>query len=137
MPDKKKLINEFNINTPEEEILEALEWRCHRDNDIPSNIRDLEAQYLIHLLNNINNKKLLNSQNEFNLKMVRLNKKLINQNKWLVIATWATVLVAIISLFITQKIYIDRLKTSQLEVEKNGHGLRVIPGNPTTTNEYY
>jgi hypothetical protein len=130
MPDKKKSINEFSINTSEIEILEALEWRCNQDNTTPSNFRELEALYLTQLLNNINQQKLLDSQNDFN-------KKIIKQNKLLVIAAWIAIIVSITGLFVSQKIYINSLKTSQLEVEKNGHGLRIIPGSSTSTVEYY
>lgn len=83
-------LKEYNIDTPEEKIIEIFQ-------NIHSNVTDPRYQpatvsYLTNILFLKSQKKLLDEQNKFN-------ERIINQNKWLTYGTWALVLATVLLLF--------------------------------------
>ena len=77
----KGVLSQFNSSSDRKDILAALEWRCSQSNNDPSNLRDVEAKYLIKLLDTQDQERLLDEQKEFN-------RKMLSWQRWLVFGTW-------------------------------------------------
>ena len=130
MPDPKSPLNNFNIETPDAEIIAALEWRCSQDNNLPSNLRGVEANYLIQILQTKQQKRFLDGQNGFNDKQIQTNKNLV----W---ATWAMVVVTVAGYFIGNAVILSlkELKTEKMEsnIYRLPNGVCIAPGGSSST----